>query len=171
MVKIGIIGGSGMYSLLNDAENIQKETEYGVPSDGISVGRIEGIDIAFIPRHGRAHTIPPHKVPYKANIEALASMGVERIVATNAVGSLNPDYKPGDFVLFDQFMNFTSGREDTFFHGPSVVHVSTADPYCPEMRSIALGKAADMGLEVHANGTVAVINGPRFSSKAESMYF
>ena len=171
MVKIGIIGGSGMYSLLENADEVQKETEYGAPSDNISVGSIGGVDVAFIPRHGKNHTIPPHKVPYKANIEALNGMGVERIIATNAVGSLNPRYKPGDFALFDQFINFTSGGDDTFFHGPDVVHISTAEPFCPELRGIASRKAAESGLEMHSNGSVAVINGPRFSSKAESRYF
>ncbi len=171
MVKIGIIGGSGLYSLIDNADEMQKETEYGRASDGLSMGQMNGVDVAFIPRHGKSHTIPPHMVPYKANIESLALMGVERIIATNAVGSLSKDYAPGDFVLFDQFINFTSGRDDTFFHGPEVVHISTAEPFCSELRGIAIAKAKDMRLKIHESGSVAVVNGPRFSSKAESRYF
>ncbi|MEM0202180.1 MAG: MTAP family purine nucleoside phosphorylase [Candidatus Micrarchaeaceae archaeon] len=170
-MNIGIIGGSGMYILLEGADEIQKETEYGNTSDNINIGNINEVKVAFIPRHGKNHIIPPHRVPYKANIEALAGMGVERIIATNAVGSLNPDYKPGDFVIFDQFMNFTSNRDDTFFNGPRVVHISTAEAFCPELRGLAISKAKSMGLSLHEKGTVAVINGPRFSSKAESKYF
>ncbi|MEM4065199.1 MAG: MTAP family purine nucleoside phosphorylase, partial [Candidatus Micrarchaeaceae archaeon] len=117
------------------------------------------------------HIIPPHMVPYKANIEALNILGVERIIGINAVGSLNPDFKPGDFAIFGQFINFTSGRDDTFFNGPNVVHISTAEPYCPELREIAVDAAKEAKIKMHSNSTVMVINGPRFSTKAESKMF
>ncbi len=163
MPRIGIIGGSGFYSLLEDARAVDIGTDYGKPSSEISVGSIGGTEVAFLARHGTRHTLPPHKVPYKANIEALARLGVERIISTNAVGSLNASYKPGDLALFDQFINATHGRDDTFFHGPKVVHVSLADPYCPEMRGIAMRHGMD-----HGTGTVMVVDGPRFSTRAES---
>ncbi len=171
MARIGVIGGTGLYSLLDNGNAVDIDTKYGRPSGPIMVGSVGGEEIAFLPRHGEGHSIPPHKVLYKANIEALAKLGVERIIATNAVGSLNPDYKPGDFVIFDQFINHTHGREDTFFDGPEVIHVSLADPYCPEMRKIAAGIAKRNSIAVHPKGTIAVINGPRFSSRAESKFF
>ncbi len=163
MARIGIIGGSGFYSLLSDAEQVEVETEYGRPSSEVSIGSISGIEVAFLARHGLKHTLPPHKVPCKANIEALAQLGVERIISTSAVGSLKASYKPGELALFDQFVNTTHGRDDTFFHGPKVVHVSLAEPYCPEMRTIASRHGFD-----HDSGTVVVVDGPRFSTKAES---
>ncbi|MDE1871582.1 MAG: S-methyl-5'-thioadenosine phosphorylase [Candidatus Micrarchaeota archaeon] len=168
--EIGIIGGSGFYSLLEDAESIDVDTDYGKPSDSISVGTISGRRVAFIPRHSKRHNIPPHKVPYRANIQALHDLGVSRIIATNAVGSLNPKYKIGQIVALDQFVNFTSGREDTFFE-KEVAHVSTADPYCPELRGIANSAAESLGLDYSGSGSVIVINGPRFSTRAESMLF
>lgn len=167
MVSLAVIGGSGLYSLLDDARVSRAE---GASSD-ISVGRMGSREVAFLARHGNRHTIPPHRVPYKANIEALSNMGVERIIATNAVGSLRPDYKPGDFVLFDQFVNATHGREDTFFHGPKVTHVSMADPYCSELRSIAVESAGTLGMPLHEKATIVVINGPRFSTRAESRLY
>lgn len=168
--EIGIIGGSGFYSLLEDAESIEAETEYGKPSDSISVGTIEGKKVAFIPRHARKHNIPPHKVPYRANIQAFHDLGVKRIVATNAVGSLNPDYKIGQIVALDQFVNYTSGRQDTFFES-EVVHISAADPYCDELRGVADSIAGKLQLDYKNKGSVLVINGPRFSTKAESLLF
>ena len=169
--KIGIIGGSGFYSLIEDPEQLQIETRYGKPSDNVSIGKISGVDIAFIPRHGTKHNIPPHKVPYRSNIAAFESLGVERIIATNAIGSLRADYAPGDFVLFDQFVNMTQGRQDTFFDEDIVAHVSMADPYCPDLRSIASSKFSEMKLRHHDSGSIVVINGPRFSSRAESRFF
>ena len=135
--EIGIIGGSGFYSLLEDAKPIEVKTKYGMPSDRVSVGRIGDKNVAFLPRHGTNHTIPPHKVPYRANVEALSSLGVKRIIATGASGSLNREYGIGQIVLFDQFVNMTHGRDDTFFDEDEVAHVSTADPYCPELRARA----------------------------------
>jgi 5'-methylthioadenosine phosphorylase len=169
--KIGIIGGSGMYSLLDDAKRVSIMTEYGSPSSDISIGTVEGVSVAFIARHGERHSLPPHKVPYKANIEALSKIGVERIIATTAVGSLVPEYRPGDFVFLDQFVNMTHGRDDTFFHSAPVTHVSSAEPYCSELTRIATDASKGMGIRLHKGATIVVINGPRFSSKAESRFF
>ncbi|HUC38513.1 MAG TPA: S-methyl-5'-thioadenosine phosphorylase [Candidatus Acidoferrum sp.] len=169
--EIGVIGGSGIYSLLNDARDVSMSTKYGATSEKVSIGTLQGRETAFIPRHGKKHTTPPHKVPYRANIQALKDLGVRRVIGTGAIGSLREDYKPGDFVIFDQFVNMTHGRDDTFFDEDRVIHVSTAEPYCPELRSLALKTAKKMGISVHGTGTILVINGPRFSSKAESRFF
>ena len=169
--EIGVIGGSGLYSLLKDAEEFDGTTEHGRPSSKISVGTIGGRKVAFLARHGSKHMIPPHKVPYKANIAALKQLGVKRIIASAAVGSLDPEYKPGELALFDQFVNMTHGRDDTFYHEAPVTHISSAEPYCPEMRAVAYKEARDLGIAVHNGGTVVVINGPRFSTKAESRMF
>lgn len=168
---IGIIGGSGLYSLLEGAEEVSLETKYGKPSDAISVGTIFGVKVAFLPRHSKRHTIQPHRIPFRANIDALSQLGVVRVIATNAVGSLTPDYKPGELALPDQFVNATYGRHDTFFDEDVVVHVSSAEPYCPQLRGIAAGVAERENIPMHGSGTVVVINGPRFSSKAESKAF
>jgi 5'-methylthioadenosine phosphorylase len=169
--EIGIIGGSGFYSLLEECESVEMETDYGRPSAEIAIGRVGGRDVAFIPRHGKGHTIPPHRVPYRANIAALAELGVKRIIATSTVGSLKEEYAPGDFVIFDQFVNMTHGREDTFYDRSIVAHVGMAEPYCSEMRSIASELLSSMRIKHHDRGTAVVINGPRFSSKAESRFF
>ncbi|MGD0728985.1 MAG: S-methyl-5'-thioadenosine phosphorylase [Candidatus Micrarchaeaceae archaeon] len=169
-IEIGIIGGSGFYSLLEKPKSIGINTKYGSPSDKIHTGIISGKNVAFIPRHGSKHTYPPHKVPYKANIEALHKLGVKRIIATNAVGSLNPEFKIGQIVAFDQFVNMTSNRSDTFFE-ESVAHVSMADPYCSEMRKTAHESAKRMKLNYNDKGTVLVINGPRFSTRSESLFY
>ena len=169
--SIGIIGGSGLYSMLENATELEIETKYGKPSDKISIGTLAGVTVAFLPRHAKKHTIPPHKVPFRANIEAMRTLGVKRIIATNAVGSLKPDYKPGEVAFFDQFVNLTYGRNDTFFDEDEVVHVSSAEPYCPQMRAVAYKCANEAGIPAHESGTVVVINGPRFSSKAESRTF
>ena len=145
--RIGVIGGSGFYSLLTDPERLIVPTQYGEPSGEVSIGKIAGKDAVFLPRHGPLHTYPPHKVPYRANIEALASLGVRRLIASSAVGSLTPKFEPGDFVFFDQFINMTFGRDDTFYDQNKVVHVSTAEPYCPEMRSAAAAAAKGLGLK------------------------
>src|SRR5271157_3483373 len=169
--KIGIIGGSGFYSLLENPERADIDTPYGKPSDEISLGRISGKEVAFLPRHGGGHTIAPHKVPYRANIEALSRMGVERLIASGAVGSLVAEYEPGDFVFFDQFVNMSHGRDETFFDADRVAHISTAEPYCPELRKIAAEAADRLGMKYHDRGTVVIVNGPRFSTKAESRFF
>jgi len=169
--EIGIIGGSGFYSLMEKSEAADISTEYGKPSSAPALGMIGGKSVAFISRHGKGHTIPPHKVPYRANIAALAGLGAKRIIATSTVGSLREEYAPGDFVLFDQFVNMTNGRQDTFYDKDVVAHVSMAEPYCGEMRSIASKLLKEMNVKYHDRGTAVVINGPRFSSKAESRFF
>ncbi len=171
--EIGVFGGSGLYAL-EDAkvlEEIKMETPYGPPSDLITIVEIAGKQVAFLPRHGRKHQYPPHKIPYKANIWAMKALGVERILAPNAVGSLQKHIKPGDFVICDQFVDRTRHRDDTFFDGPITTHVSTADPYCPQLREIAIQACRDLGIPHHERGTVVVIEGPRFSTKAESRWF
>ncbi len=168
--EIGIIGGSGFYSMLENAESIDVNTEYGKPSDKVSIGKISGKNVAFIPRHGTKHSFPPHRVPYRANIQALYDLGVTRIIASNAVGSLNPKFKVGQIVAFDQFVNQTNGRADTFFED-SVAHISTAEPYCTELRTISTAAAGKMRMDYRDGGSVVVINGPRFSTKAESLFF
>lgn len=169
--EIGIIGGSGLYSLLKDAEEVSIDTKYGKTSGKISIGTLNGKKVAFMSRHGSKHTIPPHKVPYRANIDALSQLGVKRIIATSAVGSLSPDYKPGEIAIFDQFVNFTQGRIDTFYDEDVVMHVSAADPYCPQLRELASIISKKNEIPHHDSGTIAIINGPRFSTKAESRMF
>jgi 5'-methylthioadenosine phosphorylase len=133
---------------------------------------IEGRRVAFLPRHGVAHERPPHQVDFRANVWAMRELGVERILGPCAVGSLQPDVHPGDFVVFDQLVDRTAGRSrDTFFDGGIVGHVSFADPYCPELRSLVAGAAREDGVRVHDAGTVVVIPGPRFSTRAESAYY
>jgi 5'-methylthioadenosine phosphorylase len=155
---------------LQNSKQISINTKYGKPSDKITIGFIKNKRIAFIPRHKTNHSIPPAQVPYLANIEAFDGLNIKRIIATNAVGSLNIKYKPGDFVLFDQFINMTN-RKDTFFNASKVVHISSADPYCSELRGIALKIGKKMKLRIHDKANAVIINGPRFSTKAESRFF
>lgn len=169
--KIGIIGGSGFYELMKNAKQITVNTPYGAPSDNISIGLIHGRQAAFLPRHGKKHQYPPHNIPYRANLYALKKLGCEYVIAPTACGSLTPQVKPGDFVFCDQFVDRTVGRRDTYFDGPKTVHVSTAEPYCPMLRKIAYENCQKCNLRAHEKGTVVVINGPRFSTKAESIWF
>ena len=169
--EIGVFGGSGFYSLLETFEEIKVETPYGAPSDKITVGEIAGRKVAFLPRHGSSHQLPPHMIPYKANMYAMKELGVSRIIGPNAVGSLQAHIKPGDFVICDQLIDRTSGRHDTFYDGPITTHISSADPYCPKLRKLAIKTARDMNINVHETGTCVVIQGPRFSTKAESAWF
>ncbi len=168
---IGVFGGSGFYKFLDDIEEIKVETPYGAPSDKIMLGTIGNKKVAFLPRHGRNHDILPHQINYRANVWAMKSLGVQRVISPCAVGSLQKEIAPGHFVVCDQFVNFTSGRKDTFFEGPICTHISAADPYCPELRELAIKVAQDNGVTVHKTGTMLVINGPRFSTKAESKFF
>lgn len=170
-VEIGVFGGSGFYSLLENAEEHRINTPFGAPSSPVMVGEIGGRTVAFLPRHGVAHDLPPHKINYRANVWAMKELGVSRIIGPNACGSLQPDVKPGDFVICDQFVDRTWGRTDTFYDGPITTHVSSADPYCPDMRAVAVAKARELGIPVHDGGTVVVIQGPRFSTRAESKWF
>jgi 5'-methylthioadenosine phosphorylase len=171
LAEIAVIGGTGFYQLFRRPRVVKVKTPYGAPSTDPSIGRIGNRRVAFIARHGAKHQFPPHRIPYRENIWALHSIGVKRIIAPCAVGSLNPNIKPGDFVICDQFINFTRDRPDSFYDGPLAVHVSTADPYCPELREIAIEAGKSLGLPVHPRGTVVVIQGPRFSTRAESRFF
>ncbi len=168
---IGVIGGSGFYKFLQTKKASKLETPYGTPSASVRLSDVKGRRVAFLPRHGEHHEFPPHVVPYRANLYALKQLGVERVYGPTAVGSLKPSIRPGDFVIPDQFVNFTNGRKDTFFEGPETAHVGSADPYCPELRDVVLEAAKGAGLKVHRNGTVVVIQGPRFSTRAESKFF
>jgi len=170
-VKIGVFGGSGFYNLLEKAEAIDINTSYGKPSGKITIGEYAGQKIAFLPRHGEKHQYPPHKIPYRANIWAFKDLGVEKIISPSAAGSLQPNIKPGDFVICDQFIDRTWGREDTFFNGPKVAHISGAHPYCPDLRNLAIESCKELGIKIHEKGTAVIINGPRFSSTAESRWF
>lgn len=169
--EIGIFGGSGFYSFLEGVREIKVDTPFGAPSDKIALAEIEGRKVAFLPRHGKEHQYPPHMINYRANLWAMKELGVKRIIGPCAAGSLQPEIKPGDFVICDQFVDRTWGRKDTFFDGPVTTHISTADPYCPELRKIAIDCARRLGLPVHETGTVVVIQGPRFSTRAESRWF
>ena len=169
--EIGVFGGSGFYSLLDKADEFWVETPYGVPSAKVTVGNIAGRSVAFLPRHGSDHSLPPHSINYRANVWAMKSLGVENIIGPCASGSLQPDVVPGDFVICDQFVDRTTGRKDTFYDGPITTHVGMSEPYCPVLRRIAIKAAQEMGIIVHETGTVVVIQGPRFSTKAESKWF
>ncbi|MCX7746650.1 MAG: S-methyl-5'-thioadenosine phosphorylase [Clostridia bacterium] len=168
---IGVFGGSGFYSFLDHVEEIEMETPYGKPSDKIAIASYEGKRIAFLPRHGKKHQFPPHMIPYRANIYAMKELGVKKIIAPTASGSLQAHIKPGDFVICDQFVDRTTGRKDTFFDGPETKHPSAAHPYCPELRKIAIETGRSLGIPIHERGTVVVIQGPRFSTVAESRWF
>ena len=169
--EIGVFGGSGFYSLLEDVEEIKVETPYGAPSDKIALGTVAGRRVAFLPRHGKSHQYPPHMIPYRANVYAMKLLGVTRIIGANCVGSLQPNLKPGDFVVCDQFVDRTSVRKDTFYDGPVAVHVSPAEPYCPQLRTLALEVGRELGITMHDGGTCVIIQGPRFSTRAESQWF
>ena len=169
--EIGVFGGSGFYSFLEQTETVTIDTPYGPPSAPPVIGDVGGRRVAFIPRHGAKHEFPPHQVPYRANVWAMKELGVERVLGPNACGSLQMNVKPGDFVICDQMVDRTRSRPGTFYDGPSTVHISFADPYCPTMRGEAVGKARELGIPVHDGGTVVVIEGPRFSTRAESEWF
>lgn len=170
--EIGIIGGSGFYDFFDaDAKEIAISTKFGNPSDNITIGEVFGRRVAFLPRHGKKHQLPPHKINYRANIAALKELGVERIISVSAVGSLKEKVKPGDFVVCDQCIDRTKRREETFFDGPTVAHAEMAHPYCTELRGVAIAQGKKSKLRVHPKGTVAVIEGPRFSTTAESIAY
>jgi 5'-methylthioadenosine phosphorylase len=169
--EIGVFGGSGFYKFFKKASVLRVETQYGLPSAPLTLSQVAGKSVAFLPRHGVHHEFPPHMVPFRANMRAFKDIGVKRVIGPTAVGSLKPEVEPGDLVFTDQFVNFTSGRRDTFYDGPLTTHVSTADPYCPEMRKVGIEAAAKLGLKAHTSGTVVVIQGPRFSTRAESRFF
>lgn len=168
--QIGVLGGSGLYALLDDARPVQVPTPYGAPSAPVVVGDVGGRAVAFLPRHGVDHRFPPHRVPYRANLWALRSLGVRQVLAPCAVGSLRPDLTPGALVVCDQLVDRTSGRPQTFYDR-GAVHVPFADPYCPAGRSVVLACARDAGWPVTDGGTMVVVEGPRFSTRAESTWF
>jgi 5'-methylthioadenosine phosphorylase len=169
--EIGVFGGSGFYEWFAGAEQVTVETPYGPPSAPISVADVGGRRVAFLPRHGPKHTIPAPFVNYRANVWAMHELGVSRIIGPSAVGSLQPDLHPGDLVICDQFIDRTTGRSDTYYLGPAVVHISAADPYCPELRALAGRVAGEQALRFRPAGTVVVVQGPRFSTRAESRWY
>lgn len=168
---IGVFGGSGFYSFLENVEEAMIETPFGAPSDNVFIGEIEGKKVAFLPRHHRTHSIPPHKINYRANVWAMKMLGVSSVICPCAAGSLKKEIEPGHFVVCDQWVDRTKNRMDTFYDGPIVTHVSPADPYTTELRKLAVEACQENNVTVHDGGTVVVINGPRFSSRAESQWF
>ena len=167
--RIGIVGGSGLYKMgiIKDAEEIDVNTPFGNPSDKITLGKIGGVEVAFLPRHGRGHKYPPHKVNYRANIFAMKECGVEYLVSTAAVGSLKKKIKPCDFVIADQLVDRTVKRATTFFDEGIVTHVGFADPFCKTLSDIAYKTVKEQGVDVH-RGTYICMEGPQFSTRAES---
>jgi 5'-methylthioadenosine phosphorylase len=169
--EIGVFGGSGFYNLLEQAETVQVETPYGLTSADVTIGTIAGKRVAFLPRHGANHSIPPHLVNYRANVWAFKKLGVSRVISPCAAGSLQKYVRPGMFVFCDQYVDRTNGRKDTFFDGPIVRHISAADPYDDDMRHIAFKAARECAIEFLAEGTIVAIQGPRFSTRSESNWF
>jgi len=168
--RIGVIGGTGLYDIegLTDTEEVGIDTPFGKPSDSILVGRLEGVGIAFLPRHGKGHRISPGEVPSRANIYALKSLGVEQIISVNAVGSLKEEIKPAELLIPDQLIDRTWGRKSTFFGDGIVAHIPFAEPFCSQMREVLQRVAEEVGATVHHGGTYIVMEGPAFSTKAES---
>ena len=169
--EVGIFGGSGFYSFLDDVEEVELDTPYGKPSAPLVIGELGGKRVAFLPRHGRRHELPPHVIPYRANLWAMRELGVRRVIGPNASGALKAELGLGEFVVCDQFVDRTSGRGDTFYDGPETTHVSAADPYCPDLRQLLVETAAELGIPARDGGTVVTIQGPRFSTRAESKWF
>src|SRR5579863_7747990 len=169
--EIGVFGGSGFYSLIENAREVWVETPYGAPSDKVALGEVAGKKVAFLPRHGKDHRFPPQAINYRANLWAMKELGVSRIIGPTACGSLDPKVAPGEMVVCDQVVDRTTGRKDTFYDGPVTTHVSFADPYCPQLRTIAIDELKKIGITTHDHGTVVVIQGPRFSTRAESKWF
>src|SRR5262245_24578480 len=169
--EIGVFGGSGFYSFLEDGDQVEGETPHGKPSAPFTIGEIGGKSVAFLPRHGLNHQLPPHAIPYRANLWAMKELGVRRIIGPNASGALKAELELGEFVVCDQFVDRTRSRQDTFYDGPETTHVSAADPYCPDLRALLVEPAAEPGIKARDGGTVVVIQGPRFSTRAESKWF
>jgi len=171
--EIGIIGGTGLYDpkLLKNAQEVTVATPYGKPSDSITVGELAGKCVAFLPRHGKKHTIRPTDINVRANIFALKKLGVNRILAPSTVGSLREEYHPGEIVFCDQFIDRTTRREQSFYTADRVCHITVAEPMCPELRENVIGIAKKLGVKMHETGTYVCIEGPRFSTKAESKMY
>ncbi|MFD7550609.1 S-methyl-5'-thioadenosine phosphorylase [Streptomyces sp. NPDC059816] len=176
--EIGVIGGSGFYSFLDNVTEVHVDTPYGAPSDALFIGEVAGRRVAFLPRHGRGHHLPPHRINYRANLWALRSVGVRQVLGPCAVGGLRTEYGPGTLLVPDQLVDRTKSRAQTYFDGvprpdgtvPNVVHVSFADPYCSTGRRIAVKAARSLDWEPVDGGTLVVIEGPRFSTRAESLW-
>jgi 5'-methylthioadenosine phosphorylase len=160
--EIGVFGGSGFTTFLDALEELELDTPYGKPSAPLVVGELAGRRVAFCPRHGRRHELPPHAIPYRANLWAMRKLGVEWILGPTASGALRPDLALGEFVVCDQFVDLTRGRADTFYDGPETTHVSAADPYCPLLRGVLVETARELDIPVRDGGTVVTIQGPRF---------
>ena len=169
--EIGVFGGSGFYEWLDAADEVKVTTPYGPPSGSLALAEVGGRRVAFLPRHGPNHEVSAPFVNYRANVWAMHELGVRRIIGPSAVGSLRPDLHPGDLVICDQFFDRTNGRADTYYPGPDVVHVSVADPYCPELRQLSCRIAEQQSLRFSRSGTVVVVQGPRFSTRAESRWY
>ena len=172
-IRIGVIGGSGLYQMegLEDVHEIRVTTPFGDPSDALIAGRIDGVPIAFLPRHGRGHVLTPTEVPYRANIYALKQLGVERIISISACGSLREHLHPGDIVVPDQLFDFTKNRTNSFFGEGLVAHISVAEPFCPALSTLLFDAVVAAGATVHRGGTFITIEGPRFSTKGESLVY
>jgi len=172
-IEIGIFGGTGIYDsgLLTNAEEIVVDTPYGKPSDSITVGLFKGRKIAFLPRHGKKHTIPPHMINYRANIWAFKELGIARIIAPSAVGSLKEQVEPGHFALPTQFLDFTKSRQGSFSDNGKVIHISVAEPFCPELQKVITDEMKEQEIKIHKDCTYVCIEGPRFSTKAESKFY
>ncbi|GAB2630985.1 S-methyl-5'-thioadenosine phosphorylase [Streptomyces capparidis] len=176
--EVGVIGGSGLYTFLDDVTEVTVDTPYGPPSDSVFLGEVKGRRVAFLPRHGRGHHMPPHRINYRANLWALASLGVRQVLGPCAVGGLRPEYGPGTLLVPDQLVDRTKSRVQTFYDGlplpdgtvPNVVHASFADPYCPDGRHAAVDAARAAGWTPVDGGTLVVVEGPRFSTRAESRW-
>lgn len=176
MTKVGIIGGSGLDNpdLLKDATELEMDTPYGAPSSVLKQGKISGVEVALLARHGIGHTLPPSQVNFRANVHALKETGCTHVLVTTAVGSLREQIKPGDFVVLDQFIDFSRHRKNTFYESfePGFpIHVSIADPFDPALRQILIDCARELDFACHPAGTVVTIEGPRFSTRAESHMF
>lgn len=170
---IGVFGGSGFSTFLDDVDEVELDTPYGPPSAPVTIGTVDGRRVAFLPRHGRRHHLAPHAIPYRANVWALHHLGVRCIVSPGAVGSLQPHVHPGEFVVVDQLVDRTWGRDDTYHadFSSGVVHVAFAHPFDAGVRQVLVRAGREVGVTVHDGGTVVVIQGPRFSTQAESRWF
>lgn len=171
VAEIGVFGGSGFYSFLDDVESVPVVTPYGAPSAPVTVGRLGERTVAFLPRHGAHHEFLPHQIPNLANLWAMRTLGVRRVLGPCAAGSLQPGIEPGDFVVCDQLFDRTWGRVDTYYDAGEAHHVAFADPYCPHLSASVVDAARNRGIRVHDHGTVVVIPGPRFSTRAESRWY
>jgi 5'-methylthioadenosine phosphorylase len=171
LADIGVIGGSGLYEFLEAIDEVVVETPFGMPSDPLVIGEVAGRRVAFLPRHGRDHRFPPHRIPYRANLWALRSIGVRQVIAPSAVGSLTPSYGPGTLAVPDQIVDRTTSRPQTFYDEGGAVHVQFADPYCPVGRARAIAAATDSGWAPVPSATLVIIEGPRFSTRAESRWY